>query len=272
MGGAASSPPASGISSDPGHQLPRASVPVTSGSAGDQITYREVSRYTVEMVDNADRLWSPWFIGEGYPAPFVQLETIEPNTTLTLEGCTDGSGAEPTPDAMPSDFPNAFYCPAPNGHLSDRGFIVIPIESLAGLWSGNIYGKSETSAEHTGDFAAGAVLAHEFGHHVVDELLLDTNSPEPQGKNSELIADCFSGIHAYALSLGVDGYLDPGDIEEALAALELMGDPPEGSNNPHGTAAERGNAYRIGLAGTTDDPRGGVPDSCIQVYWPQFAR
>ena len=64
------------------------------------------------------------------------------------------------------------------------------------------------------------VLAHEFGHHIADELSVQLGVKAiPNGdKNNELLADCFAGVHAHALSLGTDGRLDPGDIDEALAA------------------------------------------------------
>ena len=72
-----------------------------------------------------------------------------------------------------------------------------------------------------GDYAWITVLAHEWGHHV--QLVLGI---EPELTiDRELQADCFSG--AYAQRALQQGFLQEGDISEALMIAILSGDPVE---------------------------------------------
>src|SRR5918994_2819948 len=72
-----------------------------------------------------------------------------------------------------------------------------------------------------GDYAWITVLAHEWGHHV--QVVLGI---EPELTiDRELQADCFSG--AYAQRALQQGFLQEGDISEALMIAILSGDPVE---------------------------------------------
>ena len=72
-----------------------------------------------------------------------------------------------------------------------------------------------------GDYAWITVLAHEWGHHV--QVVLGI---EPELTiDRELQADCFSG--AYAQRALQQGFLQEGDISEALMMAILSGDPVE---------------------------------------------
>jgi uncharacterized protein len=72
-----------------------------------------------------------------------------------------------------------------------------------------------------GDYAWITVLAHEWGHHV--QVVLGI---EPELTiDRELQADCFSG--AYAQRALQQGFLQEGDISEALLIAILSGDPIE---------------------------------------------
>ena len=84
-----------------------------------------------------------------------------------------------------------------------------------------------------GDFAQAYVIAHEVGHHVqkltgtmdkVDSLRQRTGE---RGSNAlsvrlELQADCYAGVWGYFAQKR--NLLDPGDIEEGLAAAAAVGD------------------------------------------------
>lgn len=94
-------------------------------------------------------------------------------------------------------------------------------DTMLKMWSGNIFDKQ---SKLPGDFAAGVIISHEFGHHIADELAKDTGWNRPTGKYIELVADCFAGI--WAANVWYEGYLDAGDQDEAIAALESIGDPP----------------------------------------------
>jgi predicted metalloprotease len=83
-----------------------------------------------------------------------------------------------------------------------------------------------------GDFAQAYVIAHEMGHHVQNVLgtsdeVRDLQQDDPGNANEysialELQADCYAGV--WAKTVYDRGLLDPGDIEEGLAAAEAVGD------------------------------------------------
>ena len=120
-----------------------------------------------------------------------------------------------------------------------------------------------------GDFAQAYVVAHEVGHHVQNLLGINRQVSQAQQRGSEraanamsvqmeLQADCFAGIWGYhagrktAAQGGVE--LDPGDVEEGLAAAAAIGDDrlsggrvaPESFT--HGTSAQRAQWLRQGLS------------------------
>ena len=110
-----------------------------------------------------------------------------------------------------------------------------------------------------GDFAWVIVVAHEWGHHIQAKLGFDLGVvPDRAGEVApiefEQQADCLAG--AYAIDAELSGWLDPGDIEEALTITEISGDPPGTAwNDPraHGTGDVRIDAfltgYNAGIAG-----------------------
>jgi predicted metalloprotease len=114
-----------------------------------------------------------------------------------------------------------------------------------------------------GDFAWVIVVAHEWGHHIQAKLGFDLGVvPDRAGEVApielEQQADCLAG--AYAIDAEVTGWLDAGDIDEALAITEISGDPPGTAwNDPraHGTGDVRIDAfldgYDAGIAGCDFD-------------------
>ena len=88
-----------------------------------------------------------------------------------------------------------------------------------------------------GDYAWITVLAHEWGHHV--QVVLGI---EPELTiDRELQADCFSG--AYAQRALQQGFLQEGDISEALMISILSGDPVEMGETVEG--AHGSGDYRV---------------------------
>ena len=85
-----------------------------------------------------------------------------------------------------------------------------------------------------GDFAQAYVVAHEIGHHVQNQLgiadkvhSLQERSGNQEEVNSlsvrmELQADCFAGVWGYYAKQRQ--LLEPGDVEEGLAAAAAVGD------------------------------------------------
>jgi uncharacterized protein len=123
-------------------------------------------------------------------------------------------------------------------------------------------------------FAQAYVIAHEVGHHVQNELgILDRAQRQQQaaGMRSaeanriqvrvELQADCLAGIWA---NRGMEGRLDPGDVEAALRTASAIGDDTlqrrsQGQVVPdsftHGTSEQRQRWFYTGF-------KQGTVDSC----------
>jgi hypothetical protein len=111
-----------------------------------------------------------------------------------------------------------FYCSA-----DERVFIDL-----------SFFDELEQRLGASGDFAQAYVLAHEVGHHVQNLLgtsgrvqALRQRVDEIEGNQLsvrlELQADCYAGLWARHAEMTA-AILEPGDIEEALAAASAVGD------------------------------------------------
>jgi predicted metalloprotease len=125
-----------------------------------------------------------------------------------------------------------------------------------------------------GDFAQAYVIAHEVGHHVQKLLgILDAIHAKQQRVSQseanelsvrlELQADFLAGVWAHYADKTLN-VLDPGDLEEALAAATAIGDDKlqqeaQGRVVPdtftHGTSAQRTRWFKLGYD-TGDVQRG----------------
>jgi predicted metalloprotease len=85
-----------------------------------------------------------------------------------------------------------------------------------------------------GDFAQAYVVAHEVGHHLQNQMGITGKVDAMRGKVStqqmnalsvrvELQADCLAGVWAHHSQKG-KGWLDQGDIQEAMNAAAQIGD------------------------------------------------
>lgn len=212
--------------------------------------------YITNAITHLDAGWTNWFKSVGLAEPMVGYKIVMPGEIYT-SNCVDGTGLNASAS---STYNNTFYCDYDwNG--TDMGMIVLPFDTTSKMWEGNMYGKTGGSAQ--GDFAAGVIIAHEFGHHVAAELATQTNSDPPVGQNAELIADCFAGVWTYAVAN--DGLLEDGDTNEAISALGLIGD----NTGSHGTTLERQQAFVTGVTGEAAGQtfQAGDPYACIAEYW-----
>ena len=143
-----------------------------------------------------------------------------------------------------------FYCPGDQKVYIDLGFF----DTL----------RSRMGAP--GDFAQAYVIAHEVGHHVQNQLGITGKVDGMRGRVSEremnamsvrveLQADCFAGVWTHHSQKG-KGWLEQGDIDEALNAAAQIGDDmlqrkSQGTVVPesftHGSSQQRQTWFRRGM-------------------------
>lgn len=191
---------------------------------------------SVVLADTED-IWSAEFrrLGREYQAPELVIYRSRHPT-----GCGMGDARM-----------GPFYCPADQKVYIDLGF----------------YNDLAQQFEAPGDFAQAYVIAHEIGHHVQNLLGISDKVAAMRGRPEfnqysvrlELQADFLAGVWANHNRQ----YLDRGDIEEALAAANQIGDDAiqrrtQGKVVPHafthGTSEQRMRWFTRGLeSGRTED-------------------
>lgn len=215
----------------------------------------QTEEYLNYIIDDLDKYWTDWMTKSGYSEPYVLIKMISPGVNFPSE-CGN----------YDSDHPNAYYCPSDVSTLNGEpsfGSIILPVDTFTKMWTGDVLNRQSVVS---GDFAAAIIVAHEFGHHIQDEIwqqyiaLGYGNISEPANTgNKELIADCFAG--SWAAAGYYSGLLTDTDYEEAVAAIQAIADPPDVGGN-HGTAEQRASALEVGYNADAD------PQICIATYWP----
>jgi predicted metalloprotease len=248
------------LRNDKSFDPPTRSGAVFTSSQSGTSQQAAVYDYLVAVMGDADKKWTSWFLRSGFKEPMVYYEIVSNKSTIKT-ACPDAEGVS----VIASTYNNAFYCTADsktiNGVRYD-GSIVLPLDTFIKMWKGDVF---SSKSKKPGDFAAATILAHEFGHHVIDELILQRGFESPSRPNQELIADCLSGVWAH--SAYTDNYLEEGDIDEAIQGLRAIGDFNVKSPDHHGTPADRENAWRIGFYGSNANPVQGWPQNCFDAYW-----
>lgn len=220
-------------------QSPAPSQQIESNRSAAEIC--RSNAYSVEScnaLSSLDRTWQPLF--QKAQIPFEQ-PTLHFYTGGTRSGCGAASSAM-----------GPFYCPADQGIYIDVSF----------------YDQMDRQLGARGDFARYYVMAHEYGHHVqhltgLDRQVRQAQQSNPQQENAlqvkmELQADCYAGVWAAKNR----DRIEPGDMEEGLAAASAIGDDTLMKNagqtvSPesftHGSSAERMRWLKRGLDTGNED-------------------
>lgn len=246
-----------GEEDEPDETVPKASgaFPQSQSRTGERVDTVEFLNMVIQHADNA---WVPYFESLGLEEPMVEIVYVGSAATPTFLTTCDLNGNNRRDDRVTPDAPNAWYCPTDSAGSSD-GAIILPVQTFSDMWDGSVFGQV---SERGGDFAAATVAAHEFGHHVADELAKQLGTPQEFGsKNPELIADCFAGI--WAAAANADNYLEEGDLEEGVSAMVSIG---TNGSKTHGSAEERATAFLTGWHAELQ------PYACAELYWPSMAR
>lgn len=230
---------------------PGGGAPATQGSGSDfaECTTGAAANASVDCriiatAESLDAVWADVLPAGGGPA-YTQpgLQIFDGSTQTACGAATSATGP--------------FYCPGDQAVYVDSSFFDVLVRD---------YGSSG------GPLAQEYVIAHEFGHHVTDQLgLLRRAQQDPSGASSgsvraELQADCFAGVWANHATTEPDPqsgvpFLQPltdTDIADALSAAASVGDDriqqaSGGRANPeaftHGTSAQRQRWFTTGYRG-----------------------
>jgi predicted metalloprotease len=147
-----------------------------------------------------------------------------------------------------------FYCPNDKRVYIDQSF-------MRDMLQGQLGAKG-------GTFALGYVIAHEFGHHVEDQLgvlgrLRTQQGPRSDSVRVELMADCLAGVWARSASTTQDANgqviiedLTRADVANAVDAAQAVGDDRIQKRSSgrvdqeawtHGSSAERVRWFETGM-------------------------
>jgi uncharacterized protein len=222
-----------------------------SAATGQQLEV--VKQYLSAVVMDADKMWTQYLTSWGYGEQTFSYRIIMPGESVPSD-----CASQPTV----SDYPNAFYCADDQLQAGYTGAIYLPAETFLKMWGGNILERQSKSG---GDFAAAIVAVHEIGHEIVQELSDQSRVAQPSldDKWSELLPDCFAGV--WLANQYWNGGLSGNRYNEAVDALEAIGDDSPGGSDPHGSHAERREAIQIGYGQPGQQVTG--PKGCIQTYW-----
>jgi predicted metalloprotease len=199
----------------------------------------QLGRFASAVLGNTEDIWKDVFpkqVNKPYQPPRMVLFS-----GATRSRCGSASSAM-----------GPFYCPLDQTVYIDLSF----------------FQEMQRRFRSGGDFAYAYVIAHEVGHHVENQLGLLARVQQRQqevGRGEanqlsvrvELMADCLAGVWAHHSEQRFKA-LEEGDVEEAMAAAEAIGDDrlqkqSQGYVVPdsftHGSSAQRVRWFMTGLKG-----------------------
>ncbi len=213
-----------------GGQQPQQQTPMPTSAQEDKL-----KEFAGVVLADTEDVWHDLFAEQGYTYK-------EPNLVLFTDSVQSACGV-----AGSSTGP--FYCPGDQKLYIDLSF----------------FNQLATKYQASGDFAMAYVIAHEVGHHVqtllgiTDQVFALKNTMSEADFNKylvrfELQADYFAGVWAHHID--TKGYLEEGDLNEALNAAWQIGDDTlqkqhQGYVVPdsftHGTSKQRSDWFHEGF-------------------------
>ena len=217
-------------------QVPTQSAPHSPATQRGSPPQDAGARFASVVLASTEDVWGQEFARRGarYQPPTLVLYRGGTRT-----GCGFGDAAS-----------GPFYCPQDGRVYLDLDFFGVMRDRLGA----------------GGDFAQAYVIAHEVGHHLQNLFGTTGQMADARQRLSdrqynalsvklELQADCFAGVWAER-SQQAKGWLERGDIEEAVGAAAAVGDDrlqkqSQGVVVPdaftHGSSAQRVQWFRTGL-------------------------
>lgn len=194
--------------------------PTSSGTASSlegRFSYETMDAY-VEAVVPMIREWA----ADTWPQlPMTQVAYV-PRGVRGVEDCLDRTGVQ------------AVYTSSSYEYCGANAVIYVGQDML---W---------TFYQRTGDAGPAVGMAHEFGHHVQQQLGVPPPQSAQESTRHENQADCLAG--AWVRYTDQKGLLEyPDDIEDINALFPLIGSA-EGPGRDHGTADERLRAFDLGFS------------------------
>jgi len=190
------------------------------------------------VVESLDAYWTDALPAAGFTHALPGIVVFDQSTSTTCGTASSSTGP--------------FYCPPDQTLYVDTTFF----DSLSEFGYQN------------GNLAEAYVVAHEYGHHIENELgIFDIANRSGSGANSdsvkvELMADCLAGVWAGHAASTTDANgvtlikpLTQSDVDDALSAAAAVGDDRiqqqatghvDESGFTHGSAAERTAAFTTG--------------------------